>query len=110
MYPRLAAANAAACEPALAISLNNLSVRLAEAGRRQEAERAQQRPTAWASTPITRSHPLTLVSRHHFAAPDTDPSTGPPAARELSQDRHAAQQLRAKLCEWRACSLLAGLQ
>ena len=36
-YRRLAAANAAAYEPALASSLNNLSVRLAEAGRRDEA-------------------------------------------------------------------------
>ncbi|MEA2188304.1 MAG: hypothetical protein QOK16_3315 [Solirubrobacteraceae bacterium] len=33
---RLAAANAAAYEPALAMSLNNLSLRLAEAGRRDE--------------------------------------------------------------------------
>ena len=33
---RLAAANAAAYEPDLAMSLNNLSVRLAEAGRRDE--------------------------------------------------------------------------
>ena len=42
MYRRLAAANAAAYEPDLARSLNNLSNRLAEAGRRDEAERAQQ--------------------------------------------------------------------
>jgi hypothetical protein len=38
----LAAANAAAYEPDLAMSLNNLSLRLAEAGRRDEAERARQ--------------------------------------------------------------------
>ena len=36
-FRHLAAANAAAYEPALASSLNNLSVRLAEAGRRDEA-------------------------------------------------------------------------
>jgi hypothetical protein len=36
----LASANAAAYERDLAISLNNLSVRLAEAGRRDGAERA----------------------------------------------------------------------
>ena len=36
---RLAAANAAAYEPALAASLNNLSIRLGEAGRRAEALR-----------------------------------------------------------------------
>ncbi len=41
VYRRLAAANAAAYEPDLARSLNNLSIRLAEAGRREEAERAR---------------------------------------------------------------------
>jgi hypothetical protein len=55
VYPRLAAANAAACEPALAISLNNLSVRLAEAGRRQEAERAQQEAH---SLGVNANHPV----------------------------------------------------
>ena len=39
MYRRLAVANAAAYEPDLATSLTNLSIRLAEAGRRDEAER-----------------------------------------------------------------------
>ena len=39
---RLAGANAAAYEPALAMSLNDLSNRLAEAGRRDEAERANR--------------------------------------------------------------------
>jgi hypothetical protein len=34
--------NAAAYEPALAMSLNNLSVNLAEAGRRDEAKRAKR--------------------------------------------------------------------
>ncbi len=42
VYRRLAAANAAAYEPALAMSLNNLSVRLAEAGRREEGLAAIQ--------------------------------------------------------------------
>ena len=42
MYRRLAAANAVAYEPDLALSLNNLSVDLAKAGRRDEAERARQ--------------------------------------------------------------------
>lgn len=39
VYRRLAAANPAAYEPDLAQSLNNLSIRLVEAGRRDEAER-----------------------------------------------------------------------
>jgi hypothetical protein len=38
VYRRLAATNPAACEPDLATSLNNLSVNLAEAGRRDRAE------------------------------------------------------------------------
>lgn len=38
----LVAANAAAYEPALASSLNNLSLRLAEAERRDEGERAKR--------------------------------------------------------------------
>jgi tetratricopeptide (TPR) repeat protein len=38
VYRRLAAASPAAYEPDLASSLNNLSVRLTEAGRREEAE------------------------------------------------------------------------
>jgi hypothetical protein len=42
VYRRLAAGNAAAYEPALATSLNNLSVRLAEAGRREEGLAVQQ--------------------------------------------------------------------
>ena len=42
MYRRLAAANPAAYEPDLATSLNNLSIRLAEAGRRDEALTAIQ--------------------------------------------------------------------
>ena len=37
LYRRLAAANPAAYEPHLADSLNNLSIRLADAGRREEA-------------------------------------------------------------------------
>ncbi len=40
VYRRLAGANPAAYEPDLAMSLNNLSNRLAEAGRRDEAEAA----------------------------------------------------------------------
>ena len=40
MHRRLAAANPAAYEPDLATSLNNLSIRLADAGRRDESERA----------------------------------------------------------------------
>ena len=42
MYRRLAAANPAAYEPDLAMSLNNLSVDLADAGRRDEALTASQ--------------------------------------------------------------------
>ena len=42
MYRRLAATNPAAYEPDLASSLNNLSNRLADAGRREEAERVSR--------------------------------------------------------------------
>ena len=48
MYRRLAAANPAAYEPDLAMSLNNLSIRLAEAG--------PARPRAW--PPSRRRWPL----------------------------------------------------
>jgi tetratricopeptide (TPR) repeat protein len=43
IYKRLAKQNPAAYEPDLAMSLNNLSIRLAEAGRRDEALRLVHR-------------------------------------------------------------------
>ena len=42
MYRQLAAVNPAAYEPDLAFSLNNLSIRLAEAGRQEDADRARR--------------------------------------------------------------------
>ena len=45
MYRRLAAGNPAAYEPDLASSLNNLSIRLADAGRRDEGLTAIQTPS-----------------------------------------------------------------
>ncbi|MGI8983430.1 MAG: hypothetical protein ACR2HM_02670 [Acidimicrobiales bacterium] len=42
---RLATANPAAYEPDLAMSLNNLSIRLAEAGRQDESDRARTEAT-----------------------------------------------------------------
>jgi len=42
VYRRLAAGNPAAYEPDLALSLNNLSIDLADAGRKEESEQASR--------------------------------------------------------------------
>jgi len=42
IYRRLAEANPAGYEPALAAALNNLSIALAEAGRKKESEQASR--------------------------------------------------------------------